>query len=116
MTFAAIAALCGATAVLMMVLFPRVVPVSTGSLRSQAAILKRGKIFAYLTLSAVIFTAMFAGYTYLADVLSEVTGFDGITVGWILMGSAGSASWATGPLAASSIEDRSLQRFSRPAR
>ena len=115
MSFAAIAALCGATAVLTMVLFPRVVPASTGSLRSQAAILKRGKILAYLALSAVIFTAMFAGYTYLADFLSEVTGFDGTTVGWIWWDSAGSASWATGSLAASSIGGRCLPRFSRPA-
>jgi predicted MFS family arabinose efflux permease len=29
---------------------------------------------------------MFAGYTYLADFLSQVTRFDGTTVGWILMG------------------------------
>jgi DHA1 family inner membrane transport protein len=99
MTFAAIAALCGATAVLMVVLFPRVVPAAAGSLRSQAAILKRGKILAYLALSAVIFTAMFAGYTYLADFLSQVTGFGGTTVGWILMGFGGVGvlgNWAAG--------------------
>jgi predicted MFS family arabinose efflux permease len=86
MTFAVIAVLCLATAGLIAALFPRIVPPPAGSLRSQAAILKRGKILAYLALSAVIFTAMFAGYTYLADFLSQVTGFDGTTVGWILMG------------------------------
>jgi predicted MFS family arabinose efflux permease len=99
MTFAVIAALCAATAVLMMVLFPRVVPTQTGSLRRQAAILKDGKILAYLALSAVIFTAMFAGYTYLADFLGQVTGFNGTTVGWILMGFGGVGvlgNWAAG--------------------
>jgi predicted MFS family arabinose efflux permease len=99
MTFAVIAALCAATAVLMMALFPRVVPTQTGSLRRQAAILKHGKILAYLALSAVNFTAMFAGYTYLADFLSQVTGFNGTTVGWILMGFGGVGvlgNWAAG--------------------
>jgi MFS transporter, DHA1 family, inner membrane transport protein len=86
MTFAVIAALCAATAVLIAVLFPRIVPKPAGTLRSQAAILKRGKILAYLALSTVVFTAMFAGYTYLADFLGQVTGFDDTAVGWILMG------------------------------
>ena len=86
MTFAVIAVLCLATAGLIAALFPRIVPPPAGSLRSQAAILKHRKILAYLALSAVIFTSMFAGYTYLADFLSQVTGFDGTTVGWILMG------------------------------
>jgi MFS transporter, DHA1 family, inner membrane transport protein len=86
MTFAVIAVLCAGTAGLIAVVFPRVVPTPAGSLRSQAAILKRGKILAYLALSTTVFTAMFAGYTYLADFLGQVTGFDGTTVGWILMG------------------------------
>jgi predicted MFS family arabinose efflux permease len=76
-----------------------VVPTQTGSLRRQAAILKDGKILAYLALSAVIFTAMFAGYTYLADFLGQVTGFNGTTVGWILMGFGGVGvlgNWAAG--------------------
>jgi predicted MFS family arabinose efflux permease len=99
LAFAAIAVLCAATAVLMMVLFPRIAPTQAASLRSQAAILKRGKVLAYLALSAVIFTAMFAGYTYLADFLGKVTGFDGTTVGWILMGFGGVGvlgNWAAG--------------------
>jgi predicted MFS family arabinose efflux permease len=99
MTFLAIAVLCAATAALIIVLFPRLQPAQTGSLRSQAAILKRGKILAYLALSATIFTAMFAGYTYLADFLGQVTGFSGTTVGWILMGFGGVGvlgNWAAG--------------------
>jgi len=98
-TFAVIAALCAATGVLMVARFPRVQPTQAGSLRSQAAILKRGKILAYLVLSTVIFTAMFAGYTYLADFLSQVTGFSSTTVGWILMGFGGVGvlgNWAAG--------------------
>jgi MFS transporter, DHA1 family, inner membrane transport protein len=106
--------LCGTTAVLMLLLFPRVTPTSAGSLRSQAAILKRGKILAYLALCAVIVTAMFAGYTCLADFLSQVTGFDGTTVGWMLMGFGGLGlvgNWVAGRIV---DRGRCSPRFSRP--
>jgi DHA1 family inner membrane transport protein len=101
MTFLAIAALCAATAGLIAALFPRLVPSSAGSLRSQAAILKRGKILVYLVLSTLVFTAMFAGYTYLADFLGQVSRFDGTSVGWILMGFGAVGvvgNWAAGRL------------------
>jgi MFS transporter, DHA1 family, inner membrane transport protein len=86
MTFVVIAVLCAATAGMIAVLFPRLVPPPAASLRSQAEILKRGKILVYLLLSTLVFTAMFAGYTYLADFLAQVSGFDGTAVGWVLMG------------------------------
>jgi MFS transporter, DHA1 family, inner membrane transport protein len=47
---------------------------------------------------------MFAGYTYLAEFLGQVTGFNGMTVGWILMGFG--AAGVLGNWAAGRIVDR----------
>jgi MFS transporter, DHA1 family, inner membrane transport protein len=44
---------------------------------------------------------MFTSYTYLADILEKLAGFDGATVGWILMGFGGVGlfgNWAGGRL------------------
>ncbi|MDF3981791.1 MFS transporter [Luteibacter sp. PPL201] len=59
---------------------------SRSSLRTQAAILKDGCFVANVLLSALIFTANFTAYTYLADILERLAGVPAGHVGWWLMG------------------------------
>jgi predicted MFS family arabinose efflux permease len=39
-----------------------------------------------MLLSILVFSGMFTAYTYLADILERLAGFDGTVVGWCLMG------------------------------
>jgi predicted MFS family arabinose efflux permease len=40
----------------------------------------------HVLLSILVFSGMFTAYTYLADILERLAGFDGTVVGWCLMG------------------------------
>lgn len=40
----------------------------------------------HVLLSVLVFSGMFTAYTYLADMLERLAGFDGSLVGWCLMG------------------------------
>ena len=40
----------------------------------------------HVVLSVLVFSGMFTAYTYLADILERLAGFDGTLVGWCLMG------------------------------
>jgi predicted MFS family arabinose efflux permease len=40
----------------------------------------------HVLLSIIVFSGMFTAYTYLADILERLAGFDGTVVGWCLMG------------------------------
>lgn len=66
--------------------FPRRETSGPASMRAQAAILRRPMVQAHLLLSAVLFTAMFAGYSYLAAFLEAIAGFDGRRIAAALMG------------------------------
>jgi len=55
------------------------------SLRSQFAILRNPLMQGHVLLSIVVFCGMFTAYTYLADILERLAGFDGAVVGWCLM-------------------------------
>lgn len=83
--FLGIAALCLVIAVLLALHFPRISGVHQG-FAAQAALLRRPLFLAHLGLAALSFTAMFTGYTYLADMLQRLGGFDGHMVGLILVG------------------------------
>lgn len=52
----------------------------------QARIFREPFFLANVTLSVVVFTAMFVAYTYLADLLERVAGVQPDYVGWWLMG------------------------------
>ncbi|MNF71266.1 Purine efflux pump PbuE [compost metagenome] len=56
------------------------------SFRSQFSILRSPLILGHILLSVVVFSGMFTAYTYLADILERLAGFNGAVVGWCLMG------------------------------
>ncbi len=56
------------------------------SLRSQFGILRRPLMIGHVLLSILVFCGMFTAYTYLADILERLAGFNGAVVGWCLMG------------------------------
>jgi DHA1 family inner membrane transport protein len=66
--------------------FPRLGNTGLASIMAQAMILRQPLFLAHLLLSAVLFTAMFAAYTYLAAFLEIVAGFDGRDVALALVG------------------------------
>ncbi|WP_017904475.1 MFS transporter [Pseudomonas asplenii] len=55
------------------------------SLRSQFGILRSPLMLGHVLLSILIFSGMFTAYTYLADILERLAGFNGTVVGWCLM-------------------------------
>ncbi|WP_338495979.1 MFS transporter [Pseudomonas sp. WP18] len=56
------------------------------SFRSQFKILRSPLMQGHVLLSILVFSGMFTAYTYLADILERLAGFDGTLVGWCLMG------------------------------
>lgn len=54
--------------------------------QKQTAILRQPRFLAHLLLSVLTFTALFAAYTYLADILERLGGIPAGQVGWWLMG------------------------------
>ncbi|OLS58931.1 MFS transporter [Pseudomonas putida] len=56
------------------------------SLRSQFSVLRGRLLQGHVLLSVLVFSGMFTAYTYLADLLERLAGFDGKLVGWYLMG------------------------------
>jgi DHA1 family inner membrane transport protein len=90
--FAVLAMLALAKAVFLFIFLP---------ILHQLAILGQPKILGHIFLSLLVFAGMFTSYTYLADILEKLAGFDGATVGWILMGFGGVGlfgNWAGGRL------------------
>lgn len=58
----------------------------TTSLLGQFGILRSRLLQGHVLLSVLVFSGMFTAYTYLADLLERLAGFDGTRVGWYLMG------------------------------
>lgn len=56
------------------------------SLRGQFGVLRSRLLQGHVLLSVLVFSGMFTAYTYLADILERLAGFDGTRVGWYLMG------------------------------
>lgn len=56
------------------------------TLRSQFGLLRSPLMMGHIVLSVLVFSGMFTAYTYLADILERLAGFDGNVVGWCLMG------------------------------
>jgi predicted MFS family arabinose efflux permease len=52
---------------------------------TQLRILRNPIVFGHVLLSLLVFTGMFTAYTYLADMLERLAGFNGQIVGWTMM-------------------------------
>lgn len=85
--FAILAVVALAKALLLWVYLPatHVVRASV-TLRSQLRMLRSPLMIGHIVLSVLVFSGMFTAYTYLADILERLAGFDGTLVGWCLMG------------------------------
>ncbi|QEU01937.1 MFS transporter [Pseudomonas oryzihabitans] len=71
---------------LLLLALPRIPAGTRQNLGSQVSLFKSAFFLANLGLSLAIFTAMFAAYTYLADLLERSAGVPAAHVGWWLMG------------------------------
>jgi len=81
-----LAALSLLVAVLLFFAMPTLKTAGRVALAEQARILRSPAFLAQVALSVVVFTAMFTGYTYLAEVLEQVAHIPPAHVGWWLMG------------------------------
>lgn len=86
-SFWLLAVLSLVVAVLMMAFLPNLpgTPKFKGGSK-QLAILKDRKFLSHIVLSTLVFAAMFASYTYLADILEKMIGVPSAQIGWWLMG------------------------------
>ncbi|MNJ30106.1 Purine efflux pump PbuE [compost metagenome] len=85
--FALLAVLALAKALLLHLYLPRTPRHNqVTSLRGQFGLLRSGLLQGHVLLSVLVFSGMFTAYTYLADMLERLAGFDGARVGWYLMG------------------------------
>ncbi|AOB27745.1 MFS transporter [Bordetella bronchiseptica] len=88
--FAVLTAVAWAKALLLLAYFPKP---RTGRpsqrLSAQLRILRDPWLLGHVMLSLLVFTGMFTAYTYLADMLERLAGFDGKVVGWTMMAFGG---------------------------
>ncbi len=84
--FWALALLSMLMALLLWISMPSLAPTAKVGLAKQAKILGDPRFIANLLLSILLFTAMFAAYTYLADTLERIALVPSAHVGWWLMG------------------------------
>jgi len=85
--FAILAVVALAKALLLFIYLPVTKPKNDQvTLRSQFKILRNPVMQGHILLSILVFSGMFTAYTYLADILERLAGFDGTLVGWCLMG------------------------------
>jgi len=84
--FALLAVLSLVIAALVAISMPAVRSPAPVTLGAQARILKSPYFVANVALSILVFTAMFTGYTYLAEMLEKSAGIAPGQVGWWLMG------------------------------
>ena len=84
--FWALAVLSALIAVLLQVFMPSMAAGKRVGLAQQARILCDPLFVANVLLSVAIFTAMFTGYTYLAEFLEQIAQVPSSQVGWWLMG------------------------------
>jgi DHA1 family inner membrane transport protein len=87
--FALLAGLSLTMAVLIAIFMPTLERPRRMRIVEQARILKDPRFVANVSLSVLIFTAMFTAYTYLADTLETLVGVAPAQVGWWLMGFGG---------------------------
>lgn len=84
--FGLLAALAFVKAFLLFCLLPRIrVSSADSSLLQQFRTLASMKMQGHIVLSVLVYCGMFTAYTYLADILERLAGFNGTVVGWYLM-------------------------------
>ncbi|MDQ6213995.1 MFS transporter, partial [Achromobacter insolitus] len=75
-----------AKAVLLLFAFPSTrIRADSVKLITQLRILRNPIVVGHVLLSLLVFTGMFTAYTYLADMLERLAGFNGQIVGWTMM-------------------------------
>ncbi|CAM3083079.1 MFS transporter [Pseudomonas floridensis] len=85
--FAVLSLLAFAKALLLTMYLPKtIIRKEPVSILSQFGILRSPLMQGHVLLSVLVFSGMFTAYTYLADMLERLAGFDGTLVGWCLMG------------------------------
>jgi MFS transporter, DHA1 family, inner membrane transport protein len=84
--FAILSVVAFAKALLLFIYLPHSVHKNQASFASQFGILKSRVMQGHVLLSVLVFSGMFTAYTYLADMLERLAGFNGTVVGWCLMG------------------------------
>ncbi|CAI8708391.1 MULTISPECIES: MFS transporter [Pseudomonas] len=85
--FAILAVIAFAKALLLFIYLPKTnLHQHQVSFLSQFKILRSPLMLGHVLLSVVVFSGMFTAYTYLADILERLAGFNGTVVGWCLMG------------------------------
>jgi predicted MFS family arabinose efflux permease len=85
-SFLCLALLAAIAAAILGAAFPRLGTSGPTSIAAQARIMRRPMLQAHLGLSALLFAAMFAAYSYLAAFLETVAGSDGGRIAAALMG------------------------------
>lgn len=84
--FGVLSGLAFLKALLLIQFLPNVHPRSSEtSLLQQMSILRNPATIGHVLLSVLVFCGMFTSYTYLADILERLAGFNGQWVGWSLM-------------------------------
>ncbi|MGF6554550.1 DHA1 family inner membrane transport protein [Pseudomonas sp. S30_BP2TU TE3576] len=85
--FAILAVIAFAKALLLFIYLPKTnLHQHQVSFISQFKILRSPLMLGHVLLSVIVFSGMFTAYTYLADILERLAGFNGTVVGWCLMG------------------------------
>ncbi|WNW10489.1 MFS transporter [Pseudomonas sp. DTU_2021_1001937_2_SI_NGA_ILE_001] len=84
--FAVVGALALLKACSLVIWLPASQPFAPASMRRQLGLLRSPRLLGHVLLSVLVFSGMFTAYTYLADILERLAGFDGALVGWCLMG------------------------------
>ena len=85
-SFSGLALLGLISAGLVAVWFPRMEIAKQPLMLTEVSLLWRPGFVMHLLLSCILFTGMFAGYTYIAALLGTLAHLDGATTGWALMG------------------------------
>lgn len=84
--FGVLAVVAFAKAILLMLVFPSTrIQQHNLRLSTQLRILRNPMVIGHVVLSLLVFTGMFTAYTYLADMLERLAGFNGQVVGWSMM-------------------------------
>lgn len=84
--FGVLSVVAFAKAVLLLFAFPSTrIRADSVKLITQLRILRNPIVVGHVLLSLLVFTGMFTAYTYLADMLERLAGFNGQIVGWTMM-------------------------------
>lgn len=84
-TFWVVSALGVAGAIGILALVPHQAPERGGGLRGELAVFRRPQVWLALVMTALGFAGVFASFTYIAPMMTEVAGFSSGAVTWLLV-------------------------------